>query len=214
VKNSLLDRRLTLNLDAFWEEVSDYQTNAVFLINGAASQVLANAGGIRSRGFEMDAAWVVTRALNLRASGAYTDAQYTDYPNAPCAPEQTAAGLSSCSLTGRPVANTPRYILNLAGDWTHALRPGLLGYVAADYSFRSSQNLLTDDSRFGHIDAYGVADVRLGVRFGAAFRYDVSMWAQNLFDTDYLTNIQENNGAFLGFLGDPRTFGATLRAKF
>jgi iron complex outermembrane receptor protein len=85
--------------------------------------------------------------------------------------------------------------------------------VAADYSLRSSQNLLTDDSRFGHIDAYGVTDARLGVKFGGG-RYDVSMWVQNLFNTDYLTNIQENNGAFLGYLGDPRTFGGTLRAAF
>ncbi|MGC1304642.1 MAG: TonB-dependent receptor [Caulobacteraceae bacterium] len=213
IKSALLDRRLTLDLDGFWEEVSNYQTNAVFLINGSATQALANAGGIRSRGFEMDAAYAVTSNLNIRASGAYTDAEYTNYSNAPCAPEQTAAGLSSCSLTGRPVANTPRYTLNLASDYSHEIRPGVLGYVSGDYSFRSSQNLLTDDSRFGHIDAYGVVDARFGVKFGGG-RYDVSMWVQNLFNTDYLTNIQENNGAFLGFLGDPRTFGATLRAAF
>ena len=213
VKTALLDRRLTLNFDGFWEEVSNYQTNAMFLINGSATQALANAGGIRSRGFEVDGAYAVTSNLKLRASGAYTDAEYTDYPNAPCAPEQTAAGLSSCSLTGRPVANTPRYIANLAGDYSHEIRAGVLGYVSGDYSFRSSQNQLTDDSRYGHIDAYGIVDARLGVKFGGG-KYDVSMWVQNLFDTDYLTNIQENNGAFLGYLGDPRTFGATLRAAF
>jgi iron complex outermembrane receptor protein len=213
IKSQLLDRRLTLNLDGFWEEVSNYQTNAVFLINGSATQALANAGGIRSRGFEFDGAYMVTPNLNIRASGAYTDAGYTNYPNAPCAPEQTAAGLSSCSLTGRPVANTPRYIANLAADYTREIRPGVNGYLTGDYSFRSAQNLLTDDSRYGHIDAYGIVDARLGVRFGGG-KYDVSMWVQNLFNTDYLTNIQENNGAFLGYLGDPRTLATLRSAEF
>lgn len=212
IKSQLFGRRLTLNLDGFWEDISNYQTNAVFLINGAPTQALANAGGIRSRGVEMDADWAVTPNLKLRASGAYTDAQYTNYPNAPCAPEQTVAGLTSCALTGREVANTPRYILNLAGDYQREIRPDMIGYVSGDYAFRSSQNLLTDDSRYGHIDAYGIADVRVGVKFGGG-RYDVSMWVQNLFDTNYLTNIQENNGAFMGYLGDPRTFGATLRVR-
>ncbi|HEY2052292.1 MAG TPA: TonB-dependent receptor [Caulobacteraceae bacterium] len=209
LKSQLLDRRLTLNLDAFWESISNYQTNAVFLINGAPTQALANAGGIRTRGFEMDASYTVTPNLQLRASGSYTDAQYTNYPNAPCAPEQTAEGLTSCSLTGREVANTPRYILNLAADYQHEISPKVIGYVSADYSFRSSQNLLTDDSRYGHIDGYGIGDIRIGVRISG--RYDVSMWVQNITNTNYLTNIEETYGAFLGYLGDPRTFGVTLR---
>ena len=213
IKSALLNRRLTLNLDGFWEEISNYQTNAVFLINGSAKQALTNAGGIRSRGFEMDAAFAVSPSLKVRASGAYTDAEYTSYNNAPCAPEQTAAGLSVCSLTGRPVANTPRYIFNLAADYTHEIVRDVIGYATADYSYRSGQELLTDDSSVGRINGYAVVDARVGVRFGAG-RYDLSMWARNLFQANYLTNIQENNGAYLGYLGDPRTFGASLRASF
>jgi iron complex outermembrane receptor protein len=211
IKSQLLDRRLTLNVDGFWENISNYQTNAVFLINGAPTQALANAGGIRSRGVEMDASYTVTPNLQLRASGSYTDAQYTNYPNAPCAPEQTAAGLTSCSLTNREVANTPRYILNLAADYQRQISPKAIGYVSADYSFRSSQNLLTDDSQYGHIDGYGIADIRVGVKLSG--RYDLSMWVQNLTNTNYLTNIQETYGSFLGYLGDPRTFGVTLRVR-
>jgi outer membrane receptor protein involved in Fe transport len=39
------------------------------------------------------------------------------------------------------------------------------------------------------------------------------MWVQNLTNTNYLTNIQETYGSFLGYLGDPRTFGVTLRVR-
>ncbi len=210
IKTALFDRRLTLNVDAFWETVANYQTNAVFLINGTATQALANAGGIRSRGFEADAAFAVTPELHLRASGSFTDSRYTDYPNAPCPPEATAAGQTTCSLTGRQVANAPRGIVNLGGDYHHSIASDVVGYGEADWSYRSAQNLLTDDSSFGRIPGYGVINARLGVKFGHG-RYDISMWVQNLANKNYLVNIQENNGAFLGYLGDPRTFGATLR---
>jgi len=209
-KASLFNRRIALNVDAFWETVADYQTNAVFLINGSATQALANAGGIRSRGVEADATFTVTPAFHLRASGSYSVASYTDYPDAPCAPEATAKGQTVCSLTGQAVANAPRGIVNLAGDYQHNFARGLVGYAEADWSYRSSQNLLTDDSRSGRIGGYGIVDMRAGVKLGQG-RYDVSMWVQNLANRNYLTNIQENNGAFLGYLGDPRTFGGSLR---
>jgi iron complex outermembrane receptor protein len=148
--------------------------------------------------------------LHLRASGSFTDARYTDYPNAPCPPEATAAGLTTCSLAGRQVANAPRGIVNLAGDYHHSFASDVVGYGEADWSYRSAQNLLTDDSSFGRIPGYGVINARLGVKLGHG-RYDISMWVQNLANKNYLVNIQENEGAFLGYLGDPRTFGATLR---
>jgi len=213
VKASLLDHHLTLNVDGFWETISNYQTNAVFLINGTATQALANAGGIRSRGFEVDAAYTITPELHLRASGSFTDARYTDYPNAPCPPEASAAGQTVCSLTGKQVANAPRGIVNLAADYTHQFISGIVGYGEADWSYRSSQDLLTDDSTFGKINGYGVVDARVGVKLDHN-RYDVSMWAQNLTNSHYLTSVQENLGAFYAYLGDPRTFGASMRVNF
>jgi len=213
VKSQWLDHRFTANVDAFWETVSNYQTNAVFLVNGSAKQALANAGGLRSQGVEYDAALQVTPDLQIRSSGAYTEAVYTDYGNAPCPPEATAAGIAVCSLTGRGVANTPRWIVNLAADFSHPLADGLTGYLSADYSYRSGQNLLTDDSAGGRVDGYGIVDLRTGLRFGGG-RYDLSFWVRNLFDTNYLTNIQENVGGYYGYTGAPRTFGGTLRAEF
>jgi len=213
VKSQWLGHRLIANVDAFWETVSNYQTNAVFLVNGSAKQALANAGGLRSQGVEYDAAFQVTPEFQLRSSGAYTETVYTNYGNAPCAPEATAAGVAVCSLTGRSVANTPRWVVNLAADFTHQLTDGVTGYLTADYSYRSAQNLLTDDSAGGRINGYGVVDLRTGVRFGGG-RYDLSLWAQNLFNKDYLTNIQENEGGYYGYTGAPRTIGGTLRAEF
>ena len=57
-------------------------------------------------------------------------------------------------------------------------------------------------------------DLCVGWRFGAKYQFDVSGFAHNLFDKQYPINIQENNGAYLAYPGDPRTVGASLRVRF
>ena len=53
-------------------------------------------------------------------------------------------------------------------------------------------------------------------------RWSVELWADNLFDTRYkqvafdvgFQNVPSNStGVLAAFLGDPRTFGVTLRAR-
>ncbi|MGE6057289.1 TonB-dependent receptor domain-containing protein, partial [Klebsiella variicola subsp. variicola] len=57
LKTQFLDRRLTLNLAGYWTDVFDYQAtvnnNAINVIRG----YLANAGQVRSRGFEFDTSY-------------------------------------------------------------------------------------------------------------------------------------------------------------
>ncbi len=47
--------------------------------------------------------------------------------------------------------------------------------------------------------------------------WEVSIWAKNLLDEEYLqfTSVQAgNSGLILGNPGDPRTYGLTLKAKY
>ncbi|HWU95688.1 MAG TPA: TonB-dependent receptor, partial [Sphingomonas sp.] len=87
LKTQFLDRRLTINAAGFWTEIRDYQAtvnnNAINVIRG----YLANAGKVRSRGFEWDASFRPGKAFNIYFNGAYTDAKYIDFKNAPCPPE-------------------------------------------------------------------------------------------------------------------------------
>jgi iron complex outermembrane recepter protein len=213
-KSSWFRGRLVANLNLYWETVHDYQTNAVFLINGSARQALTNAGGIRSRGAEFDGTVRLTSDLGLVVGASFNDAVYTNFNNAPCAPEQTALGRSSCSLTGSAVANAPRWIVNLSPTWQHEFDQHVTGYASGGYSFRSSQFLTTDDAAGGHIGGYAQFDLRAGIRFGDRQQFDLAGWAHNLFNKNALLNIQENNGAFLAYADDPRTVGATLRVSF
>ncbi|MFV3517355.1 hypothetical protein ACNJD8_22350, partial [Mycobacterium tuberculosis] len=62
---------------------------------------------------------------------------------------------------------------------------------------------------------YGIVNARVGVRLGDGGRYDLSLWARNLFDKDYFQTLNVvNYGLVTAILGDPRTYGATLKVRF
>jgi len=93
---------------------------------------------------------------------------------------------------------------------------GMEAYVGTDYSYRSAYNSSANDSLYTEIDSYGIANARVGVRAPGG-RWDVTLWARNLFDKDYFNSLSVagfNSGAVNGLLGDPRTYGISVRARY
>jgi iron complex outermembrane receptor protein len=211
LKQQLFDR-VTLNLAGYWTELSGLQAN-IFPSNGDRSY-LANVGNIRARGVEADGAWRATDALTLSANGSFNDAVYTAYHNAPC-----PVGVSGvCDLTGAPVYEAPKWVGNASAEYRPRWRGGVQPYAIAQYAYRSSVFGTVDDSPYGRIPAYGLANFRVGAVFQDG-RYDLSVWTQNAFDVRYFQNMSSTSivgaapFAFGGQLGTPRTFGVTLRAN-
>lgn len=213
IKSEWFGHRLTFNLSGFWTELKGLQANIV-PTNGNRSY-LANVGDVRSRGIELDTSWRVAEVLTLTANGSYNEAVYTSYPNAPC-----PVGVSgTCDLTGRPLWQAPKWIGNAIADLHSDLGRGIRGYAIGQVSYRSSTYGAVDDGPYSLIDAYAVVNLRVGASF-AGGRYDLSVWANNLFDKRYFQNLSTSQivgasaFAYAGQLGTPRTIGATLRASF
>jgi len=214
VKTEFLNKRLLFNTDAFWDLVTNYQQNAIlFLPNGSTKQWLSNVGAIRSRGLEAEATFLPVAGLKLTANGSFTDAVYQSFRNAPASPEQIAAGATLQDLTGSRVANAPRWIGNVTAEYSHPLTDTMLGYAGIGYAYRTSAFLTTDNSSYSRAGAYGITNLRIGTSIDNG-RFDVSFWVTNLFDTHYYQNVNEISNAFFAYVGDPRTFGGTLRMKF
>jgi iron complex outermembrane recepter protein len=217
IKSSLFDHRVVLNVDVFSEYLTGLQANITPI--GGGKSYLANVGDIRSEGVEGEIDWDVVEGLTLSANGSYNDAYYTSYPNAP-APAGEPASVVTQNLTGKPVFQAPRWIANLTARYEWSLRTDIRPYAQAQYSYRSSAFGDVQDSPGSLIPAYSLVNARIGARFGAAGRYDASLWVENAFNTVYFTTLGVANitgaGAygFAGQLGPPRTFGATVRARF
>ena len=213
LKSQFWRRRVTLNLSGFWTELSGLQSN-IFPSNGARSY-LANVGNIRSRGVELEGAFRPDSHLTLSVDGAYDDAVYTSYPNAPC-PVGVAG---TCNLTGAAVFQAPRWVGNASADYRFGAIGKAVPYAFAQYAYRSSAFGTVDDSRYGLLPAYGVTNFRVGATL-ADGKYDVSVWVNNAFDVRYFQNLATtsivgtSSFAFAGQLGTPRTVGGTIRAYF
>lgn len=213
-KSQFLDRRLTLNGALYWTEISDYQTAIVEQIPSTANyrQYVANIPKVRSRGFEADLDLRVSDYFAFNGSLAYAEATYRNYANAPQAIERLNLSATQ-DLTGEQLPGVPKFTWT-AGFHGHiplGSQPFALTY-SADWSHRSSFNTSSSNSAWAQVPGYGVANARIGLRSEAG--WDLSIWAKNLFDKDYFTTLSAaNTGVVTGQLGEPRTFGFTVRTK-
>ena len=213
LKQSLFERRVVLNIDAFWTNLNGLQAN-IYPTNGAKSY-LANVGNIVSRGIETDVSARVWRGLDVTLSASYDDAYYTSYPNGPC----PVGGASICDLTGRPVYEAPRWIDNATVTYRFDLNDKVQPYVLAQYAYRSGAFGTVDDGPLTRIKAYTLVNAKIGAALMGG-KYDVSLWVDNLFNVKYFQNFGTDSipgaGTFAvgGQLGTPRTLGATVRASF
>jgi iron complex outermembrane receptor protein len=233
LKTQFLDRRVTLNLAAFWTDISDYQAtvnnNAINVIRG----YLANAGKVRSRGFEFDSSFRPSERFNLYVNGAYTDAKYVKFTNAPCPPELsggtatapggvtdpagTAGGRSPayCDISGQRLPGISKWSLSFGGEYN--LPVGGSGgevYVGYDGSYRSRFSSNPSPSAYTWIEGGSLSNFRLGYRKDG---FNAFAWVRNAFDRDYfelLSTQSGSTGLIIGQPGDPRTFGGTISKSF
>ena len=214
VKTAWFGRKLTANLAAFWTDDSDYQTTVVDVERNNQSY-FTNVGKVRTRGFEGDVRANPASWLSVYASGAFTDAKYVDYANAPCPIEIT--GQAICNLSGRRLPGVSKWAASAGGEVRQDLG-SVLGrdseaYLGADYSYRSSFNTTASLSRYSLIPGYSLVNARVGVRALDGV-LDIQLWARNLTNKLYYLSLSAGNtGAVTGTLGDPRTYGITLKTK-
>jgi len=236
LKTQFADRRITLNLAAFWMDIKDYQAtvnnNAINVIRG----YLANAGKVRSRGFEWDSSFRPNDRTSVYFNGAYTDAKYIDFKNAPCPPELsggTAAAVGGvtdpagtpngrspafCDISGQVLPGISKWSLSWGGEVNAPA--GVLGkkgqvYLGYDASYRTKFSSNPSQSLYTQINAYSLHNLRAGFRSDDG--WNAFLWVRNVFDKKYfeLLSVQSGStGLIVGQPADPRTYGATLSARF
>jgi iron complex outermembrane receptor protein len=232
LKTQFLDRRLTFNVAAFWTEVSDYQATVTNGQLGVIRGYLANAGKVRSRGVEFDSSFRPTERLNLYFNGAFTDAKYTDFKDAPCPPELaggttatgnqvpsapgTPGGFSPafCDISGQRLPGISRFAFSFGGEYAVPLGDGEV-YFGYDGNYRTRFSSNPSPSAYTWISDYSLSNFRLGFRQGTSF--NVFAWVRNAFDEKYfdLLSVQSGStGLIVGQPGDPQTFGFTISKSF
>jgi iron complex outermembrane receptor protein len=236
LKTQVWDRRATLNLAAFRTEISDYQATVINGEFGVLRGFLANADKVRSQGVEVDFSIRPSERFSAYASGAYTDAKYVRFVDAPCPPELsggttagpgqtpsapgTPGGISpaNCDISGQRLPGVSKWAFSFGAEGNvPATFIGKAGevYLGYDGSYRSGFSSNPSPSAFTNVAGYDLSNFRLGFRSEDGL--NLFAWVRNAFDEHYFEQLfvgPGNTGLIAGLPGDPRTWGVTASITF
>ena len=225
LKTQFLDNTGTINIAAFRTDIKDFQATVVNGSVGVIRGYLANVPKVRSQGVEVELTVRPATFFNAYASFAYTDAKYISFPGAPLPIELSGAPTlpppalppaQFVDASGGVLPGVSKYALSYGGEY-RIPAAHLNGdfYIGVDGNFRSDFSSSPTPSKVQNIDGYVLTNVRAGFRTEKG--WEIFGWVRNAFNVGYfefLTAAPSSTGLIVGQLGDPRTFGATVKARF
>ncbi|MCW6532327.1 TonB-dependent receptor [Sphingomonas sp. MMSM20] len=189
--------------------------------------------GVISKGFEIEAFLRPIRQVSVNMALTYTDAKYRD--------NLVGTGGRPLSpvlfqLPGNSVSNAPRYTVTTGVSWSPQVSDKLSALFYLDARLQSDTNTGSDLDLEKVQDAFVVVNGRIGL-YGPDKKWGVEFWAQNIFNQRYFQigadmPLQGSgtwrsvaapassgfagsaNQLFVGFPGEPRMYGVTLRGAF
>lgn len=204
----------TFNVTFYNTNIKDYQTQVQTADLSVNRGYLANAEEVRVRGIEIDANARLNDHFSLYGALAYTDGKYVSFPNAPPPLEETG-GPTFKDISGGRLPGISEWAVTFGAEYAHDARvlssKGQL-VLALDSYYRSSFSSNPSPSTYLVVDGYALLNARLGFR--ATKGLSVFIWVRNLLDQDYFEQLLPgagNAGHFAGVLGDPRTYGVTIK---
>ncbi|WP_036675440.1 TonB-dependent receptor [Pedobacter heparinus] len=215
-----------VNLTAFNTDIKDYQTNVQSPQLGVNRGYLANAEKVNVKGLEVDGSYQLERFLTLNAAVAYLDGKYKKFTNAPLPLEETghtelvngvATQVAFKDASGGRLPGISKWNASGGAEFS---TPGKVGtrdgrfFIAGDISYRSEYSSNPTPSKVLNVDGYTLVNARIGFK---SDKISIFGWSRNIGNTKYFEQLQAaagNSGLYAGVLGDPRTYGATLRYAF
>lgn len=213
----------TLNLTIHNTDIKNYQTNVQSPELGVNRGYIANAEGVNVRGVELDGNIKVNKYFSFYGAAAYTVGKYVKFTNAPLPLEETGRTVDGVQvafedLSGGELPGLSRWAGSFGGEFSTAvkfLHQGGKFFLAFDTYYRSDFSSSPSPSAYLNIEGYALFNTRVGFRISNGT--SITIWGRNIFDKDYFEQLLPaggNAGHYAGVLGDPRTFGLTLRYSY
>jgi iron complex outermembrane receptor protein len=217
-KLSLPEGAGALNVSLFRSDIKDYQATVVSGAVGVLRGYLSNAEEVRTQGAEVDFNLRLENGLSLYLSGAYTDATYVSFANAPPPVELSGGTIQFVDISDEPLPGVSKWSASFGSEYVFPAT--LLGnagelFVAADGFFRSEWSSNPSPSDYMWVDDYTLLNVRAGFRTDAT--WNVVVWARNVTDEDYFDLLSAQPGSTGMIAGQPaeqRTYGVTYSVEF
>jgi iron complex outermembrane receptor protein len=207
----LSDSALKLNAAAYYYDYTNIQASTLLIVNNIATTVLSNAGKARIYGAELDATYAFNDAFNVRAAFSYTNARYTDFPNATGYSPLPGGGYTTgiVDATGNSMVRQPEYQASVQMNYivpvgdnalTFTLSPSYNSRIYFDFASQLSQKptFLLDGS------------VNLALGDGLS----LSVFGRNILDRRYFSAMGFSTSDISVMYGTPATYGVRLSYAF
>ena len=213
-KATLFDRKLLLNVALFDQIYTGFQLNTftglVFVVESIPE--------VTSRGVDADFVWLPMKNLSFQGGLTVADTRFSKNSYASI----IANDPQFLGTPGERISFAPLYSASFAATYTLDLSDKYMSRLNVGVKYSSKYNTGSDLDPGKEQSAYALVNAR--VAFGPRDEHwAVEVWAENLFNQNYqqvafdsgFQNVPTNaTGVLDAFLGAPRTYGVTFRAKY
>jgi iron complex outermembrane receptor protein len=212
-KRTWPERDLVLNIAAYLNDYGNQQQQITFPSGESVVSTVVNVASSRTYGLELDTQWAPGQGWLADASIGWLHTEVL---------KDSLGAVSGGALAvreGRGLTNAPKWIISagLAKSWD--LNDGSELKVSVDGRYTAERNFDLVETAEAPVwvtdPAYLLVNAVASYSFGRDRRYSIAVWGKNLTDELYFMNMQEFGiGTNIGFVGDPRTVGATFSVEF
>lgn len=223
LKTELFDRRVRLNLSAFYYDITAPQVQLI--ANGTT--FFSNAGASEVKGAEVELTAEITSQLRARLSGTYLDSKYTDYGVtdpvtglcvAECAPASRpleplggSFGLPGIDAAGNRTPLAAKWTFNLGIDYVVPIGDGKLSLTADWYH---NSGYVFEPDQFLRQRAYDLVSAQ--AKYDLNENVAIRVWGRNLLDKKIIAGAasQLGNAGYPWSPAAPLTYGVAVDFSF
>jgi len=198
IKNTFFNNSLRANFALFYTEVTDVQVPTLVL--PAAITITKNAGGLTSKGIDAEIAATILKGLEATYNFGYTDAKYTTL--------NLSENGAATDLSGNRQIFTPDVTSMLAIQYSLPLNQSQSVKIIARGEWFYLGKEYFDLANTISQGSYSLLNARLGF---AIKHFELYLWGRNLTDVKYISYAYDFGAVHLG---NPKTYGVTVKAKF
>ncbi len=212
LKSTLLDHKLILNIDGFYNDYRDMQVFSLVDVtesNGlpGIAEVLDNAPKVRTDGVEFEATARPIRGLTGTFNVGLLDTKLIQFveTRAPGAPD----------YSGNRLPSSPKVTFTAVVDYRHPFADGTLDFQFSA-SYKSLQYFDYTQNPFVSQPAYWLENIRAGYEFDHG-KWEIAAFVRNLSNQKYeddIFDLRSPFGFLQGITGKPRWIGAEVNCHF
>ncbi|MAT50351.1 MAG: hypothetical protein CMK32_04095 [Porticoccaceae bacterium] len=231
-KSDLFDGMVRVNGAFFYLKANDQQRLINIAEGTTPVQFIRNAGKSQGQGAEFEVTWLPWEGMTINASLSLLDMEYEKYEsdelitsgpnagqivrldrsgeNAPHAPETTF------SIGATQTLDTALGQLDLHVDYYRVDETWFQDSTVIPEEGAAVQAIQREEQKWNSIPEYDLINAQATLYLNDG-HWEVAVWGKNLADEEYYSSIGNFWNAFgtaLRYVGEPRTYGASVRYNF